>query len=152
MGKVMRKRNYLFGCIVMICISSIAFADQVKIARDEDISSFENALSTSKTAAEQNKPTNNFGSLVSKEAKKLKNSAPDNSKNFGNWVSEQRKQNRGMGHTGSDGTGTLSIGGGVMGPNAGGNGNAGGLSNGYGNSGNAGNSHSNNGNHGNPKK
>jgi hypothetical protein len=97
----------LLTLIVSSLISTAALAsDSVAPAMSEDISAFDANVAKARKAAPAQKPAN-FGSAVSKKAQELHGTPPQGYKNFGQWVSDQR---RSQGNSSSS--------------NAGGNGNA----------------------------
>lgn len=81
----------------VVAISLIGLAlpamarDVVAPAEREDLRDFDNAIA--KTRRNIVTDRTNFGAIVSPEAKKMKGEAPAGYKNFGDWVSSQRRQN-----------------------------------------------------------
>ena len=91
-----------------LLLASSAFAnDSVTAADSDDIEKFDQALAKSpdKDASGEDAPKKdapkkdakdakaNFGGIVSKEAHKMHGDAPAGYKNFGQWVSSQRRKN-----------------------------------------------------------
>ncbi len=83
--------NRLVSFVILTALAVQPVLAQTLIpATSEDINEFDRQVSEQLKNAGDKK--DNFGSQVSEEAKKLKDSAPDQGKDFGKWVSGQRKK------------------------------------------------------------
>lgn len=108
----MRKLSLLIS--LSIFLGSPAYGQSLVPATSEDLGEFDRQIqeaqmkrppevpskaaaatekSESSAQAKEKKPKSNFGTLVSQEAKKMKESDPNQRRGMGQWVREQRRQN-----------------------------------------------------------
>ncbi|MCM2321999.1 MAG: hypothetical protein NDJ90_01925 [Oligoflexia bacterium] len=89
----MKRRNWMIFAAGALMMASGAFAaDQVKMATSEDLSAFDAQLGAGAPAQVRPAPAKNgLGSIVSEEAKKMKEAAP--SAPFGQQVKARANQN-----------------------------------------------------------
>ncbi|MGE4131516.1 MAG: hypothetical protein AB7F86_07740 [Bdellovibrionales bacterium] len=91
------KKFSLARALIFVLMAQPAVAQKLLPATSEDIDAFDVQVSKQmkKSAPSTGKSQNSsadFGGAVVEEAKKLKESTPDSSKNFGQWVSGQRRR------------------------------------------------------------
>ena len=96
-------KEFILTIGVIILAFSFAMADELVPATSDDISNFDNQIKNSvksstkvegKSSNQRNnkKPKDNFGALVSAEAKNFKDANSEAKKGMGTWVSDQRRQ------------------------------------------------------------
>lgn len=111
--------------LALLMIVSTAHAQELVPATSEDIQAFDRQI-----RAQQKTDRGGFGAQVREEARKLNDSSDDKNRDFGKWVSDQRKK--------SD-QGVPSAGGSVGNGNGSGKGNSGSANSGPGNNSGRGN-------------
>jgi len=83
--------NRLLSFVILAALITQPVMAQTLIpATSEDINEFDRQVSEQLKRSGAKKE--NFGQQVSEEAKKLKDAAPEQGKDFGKWVSGQRKK------------------------------------------------------------
>lgn len=84
----MKALNLLF---LIALLAQPVLAQTLIPATSEDINEFDRQVS--EQLSKNQKSKSNFGTSVSEEAKKLNEAPTDSKKEFGKWVSSQRKKN-----------------------------------------------------------
>ena len=77
--------------LLLALMTPPALAQTLIPATSEDINDFDRQVSEQLKKSNVKKDKSNFGAVVSEEAKKLKDAGADKGKDFGKWVSGQRK-------------------------------------------------------------
>lgn len=102
-------KDFILTIGVILLAFSFAMADELVPATSDDLSNFDEQVKNSthieaspkdstkvdgksSSHRKDDKDKDNFGKIVSSEAKKLKDSDSDSKKGMGTWVSDQRRQ------------------------------------------------------------
>lgn len=86
--------NRVIASVILLALAAQPISAQTLIpATSEDINEFDRQVSEQLQRSDTKKAnSDNFGAKVSEEAKKLKDGNADKGKDFGKWVSGQRKK------------------------------------------------------------
>lgn len=98
--------------VSLLLVSQTLLAQDLLPATSEDLQDFDRQIVKMKESAKSSSKSS-FGSVIKEESRKLKDAALDEKRDFGNWVSGQRKKNSNgqPTDTGSSSSGNMNAGG-----------------------------------------